>query len=159
VSSKIPNTQSEISRNATRRERNAKRRKHSAPVTIDDGNTRWSPNSDDDILCSEESRQMVVSEMNISDTLYHNTSNTFQIQRNEEHVETGGASRGRYKCQRCGELETNHRCEYYEDRIMCSIATQIVNTPIINWRSNQPREGERILMSNIDDKSFERLYW
>jgi hypothetical protein len=63
LSSKIPNTQSEISRNATRRERNAKRRKHSAPVTIDDGNTSWSPNSDDDIPCSEESRQMVVSHL------------------------------------------------------------------------------------------------
>lgn len=112
--------------------RDTKRRKTSAsnPSAPSEGNTSWFP------ISSEEDHETIVLEMSISDTLYHKSNNnTLNNQRRIQHKGSGAFSRGKYKCQRCGELKTNHICEYYEDKIMRSIATQIVREPILNFDS------------------------
>mmetsp|Transcript_6268 Transcript_6268/g.6431 ORF Transcript_6268/g.6431 Transcript_6268/m.6431 type:complete len:933 (-) Transcript_6268:153-2951(-) len=54
-------------------------------------------------------------------------------------------SRGRYKCGRCGQLKTNHICEFFEDTAVCSTATQIHSISIIDPVSKELWEGDRFL--------------
>lgn len=141
LSSEIPDIRPELSREV-------KRRKVSDPFAINEENTDWVsfPSKDLLVLGRSEGDHEAVAPKMISDKLYHKISNNTTLTDAKKDQRDVDFDRGKYKCKRCGVFKTNHICEYYEDKVMCSVGTQIDNTPIINLLSKQPWEGEKFIV-------------
>lgn len=107
-------------------------------VSLGGGNTGGS-----DYICQD-----------ISQTEYHGMRRRKPV--NPDSYQPGDklGARGRYRCGRCGQLKTNHNCEFVEEASMCSTASQTAKD-IIDPVSGAPFEGDQVLVitnrSNINE--------